>query len=72
MDVVDPIAGQTGGDGKDVVLYAFAYAGLDLRNATSLMNRITDTLTNKVLKVCRNSALNIVFVVPSSERLLSV
>ena len=27
---------------KDVVLYVLAYAGLNLRNATSLMNRVTD------------------------------
>ena len=42
MHVVDAIAGLTGGDGKDVALHALAYAGLNLRNATSLMNRVTD------------------------------
>jgi hypothetical protein len=42
MDVVDAIAMASDTEGKNVPLYALAYAGLNLRNATSLMNRITD------------------------------
>lgn len=42
MDVVDAITVASDTDDKNLPLYALAYAGLKLRNATSLMNRITD------------------------------
>lgn len=42
MDVVESLISPSDTEAQNVKLYALAFSGLKLRNACSLMNRVTD------------------------------